>query len=158
MQNTILTFANYIKSPIKKWFNKIIDARIKAILADEKLDNIAQQLTENDIEYINFLKASTNSNVKINFAGEAHIKMKRLGIINESLDYKASCENLYKLIKDKPIKGDPLVAYITFTKDCDEVLAIINDTKNFTLPENLKKTNDLTKTRNTLIQKGFFKK
>ena len=48
---------------------------------------IAKALTKEDIEYIKHLSVNTGKIVKTEFTGEVFNKLKRLGVINETLDY-----------------------------------------------------------------------
>ncbi|MBY0379602.1 MAG: hypothetical protein K2P99_04285 [Burkholderiales bacterium] len=134
------------KKHLKNYINTIIDERVKLIITSEKLDNIAHQLTKEDIEYIEHL--SKNKIVQINFTSESFNKLKRLGIINETLDYKRSNDVFEKMINIRPLES-----VISLTNDCHKILTIINDVKNNKLEDNLKNAHDLSQTQNTLINK-----
>lgn len=140
------------KKHLKNYINTIIDERVKLIITSEKLDNIVHQMTLDDVNYLEYLKNTSSQEQKINFADQQFIKLKQLGLINESLDYNVSNDNLSILTKN-PQKRDILVAYITFAESCDEVCNLIKDIKEKSIDENNKKANDLAKARTTAIKK-----
>jgi hypothetical protein len=133
---------------IKNYLNTIIDERVKSIIADEKIDNIVRQLTKEDIQYIKHLSVNTGKVVKTEFTGEVFNKLKRLGVINETLDYKRSND-----ILEKQIKVRPLESVISLTDNCREILRFITITSKNTLDENLKNATDISKAHRTMIQK-----
>lgn len=143
----ILSWINPAKY-IKNYLNSIIDERIKSIIADEKIDNIVRQLTKDDIEYIEHLSVHTNKVVKTDFTSESFNKLKRLGVINETLDYKRSNDSLEKYMKVRPLESA-----ISLTDNFHEILRIINLMKKNTLDENLKNATDISKAHRTMIQK-----
>lgn len=116
----ILSWINPAKY-IKNYLHSIIDERIKSIIADEKIDNIVRQLTKDDIEYIEHLSEHTNKVVKTDFTSESFNKLKRLGVINETLDYKRSNDTL-----EKQMRVRPLESAISLTDNFHEILRIIN--------------------------------
>jgi hypothetical protein len=143
----ILSWINPAKY-IKNYLNSIIDERIKSIIADEKIDNIVRQLTKDDIEYIEHLSVHTNKVVKTDFTSESFNKLKRLGVINETLDYKRSNDSLEKYMNVRPLESA-----ISLTDNFHEILRIINLIKKNTLDENLKNATDVSKAHRPMIQK-----
>ncbi len=146
-----VTWLNPIKH-LKNYLNTIIDERVKSIITSEKLDNIVHQITLEDVDYLEYLKMPSSNTEKINFADKRFIKLKQLGLINESLDYNASNDNLNRLVENLQ-KRDILVAYITFTEMCNEVCNLVKSIQGKSIDENNKNANDLTKSRATAIKK-----
>ena len=140
------------KNLLKNYLNTIIDERIKLIITTEKFDNIVHQMTLDDVHYLEYLKSPSSQTQKINFADQKFIKLKQLGLINESLDYNASNNNLNILTKNLQ-KRDILVAYITYAESCDAICNLVKDIQGKSIDENNKKANDLAKARTTAIKK-----